>query len=190
LLVHSKIELRRKYRKLGEELLSSAPSLNDQLLQTLLKSDLNLKKGNIGLYYHRNYELNLLTLWENFPDRVYFPLTHPQSLQLHYYLVSHLRELKAGFGNVMEPIASEATRLKTWNSGDVIFIPGLSFDEEGFRLGSGKGIFDRYLASLPPSVITVGVCLEEQLSIPQLPRESHDIPVKMIVTPKRLIKVV
>lgn len=166
------------------------PSLSDHALQVLLKSELSFEENKIGLYYHRPFEVNLLSLWKKFPDRIYFPLTHPQTLQLHYHTVATLDELKAGFGNVFEPVSNESTRLKAWSPGDIILIPGLSFDKAGYRLGSGMGIFDRYLATLPPTVITVGICLEEQLSPALLPRESHDIPVKMIATPNRVIKVV
>ena len=32
---------------------------------------------------------------------------------------------------------------------DMIFVPLLSFDKKGFRVGYGKGFYDRYLALVP-----------------------------------------
>lgn len=39
---------------------------------------------------------------------------------------------------------------------DLILVPLLAFDTEGFRVGYGKGFYDRYLAQCRADVVTIG----------------------------------
>lgn len=66
----------------------------------------------------------------------------------------------------------------------LILVPGLCFDEQGFRLGHGGGYYDRYLAGA--SGATVALC-RDRLLFPALPVESHDRPVDLILTETRCL---
>ena len=39
---------------------------------------------------------------------------------------------------------------------DLVLVPLLAFDTEGFRVGYGKGFYDRYLANCRADVVTIG----------------------------------
>ena len=67
-----------------------------------------------------------------------------------------------------------------------VLVPGLAFDAHGNRLGRGAGVYDRFLAMLPPSVLRVGLC-PEALVAPALPTEPHDVPMHFVVTERRVI---
>lgn len=67
---------------------------------------------------------------------------------------------------------------------DVIFVPGVAFDENGHRMGRGKGHYDRFLA--PLNCIKIGLCFETQIE-DFVPSEPHDIWMDAVVTDKRLI---
>jgi 5-formyltetrahydrofolate cyclo-ligase len=69
---------------------------------------------------------------------------------------------------------------------DLMIVPGLAFDENGNRLGYGAGFYDRILPSFPRT--TVALAFEEQI-VPAVPVSNHDIPVKKIITEKRIIEV-
>lgn len=65
-----------------------------------------------------------------------------------------------------------------------VLLPGLAFDEHGYRLGYGGGFYDRLLAGWLADgwqVPTVGV-VTRALFVPQLPREPHDLPVQFLAT--------
>lgn len=69
-----------------------------------------------------------------------------------------------------------------WSAQTLVLTPALAVDEQGFRLGYGKGIFDRWLATVPSQVVTV--CpVPDELKVKQLPRDSHDWPVNWVMTP-------
>ena len=69
---------------------------------------------------------------------------------------------------------------------DIAIIPGLAFDEKGGRIGSGKGYYDRLIPRLAITTRKVALTLEEQI-VPQIPMESHDKYVDIIITDKRII---
>ena len=68
---------------------------------------------------------------------------------------------------------------------DLILVPGVCYDQSGFRLGQGGGFYDRYLSDF--SGVTVGLCRDGVLQH-QLPREVHDLPVHLVVTESRTWK--
>jgi 5-formyltetrahydrofolate cyclo-ligase len=68
---------------------------------------------------------------------------------------------------------------------DLIIVPGAAFDEQGNRLGYGAGFYDKLLPGFRKS--TVALAFELQI-VPRVPADSHDVPVKKIVTEKRVIE--
>jgi 5-formyltetrahydrofolate cyclo-ligase len=64
---------------------------------------------------------------------------------------------------------------------DAVIVPGLAFDSAGNRIGYGRGYYDRFLVSLPPRVIRVGVCFSAQL-VDAVPHGEGDEPVDLVVT--------
>jgi 5-formyltetrahydrofolate cyclo-ligase len=69
---------------------------------------------------------------------------------------------------------------------DLVIVPALAFDPEGYRLGYGAGFYDRSLPRFPGSR-TVGVAFDFQLLM-ELPRGEHDVPVEVVVTDRRVIR--
>lgn len=59
------------------------------------------------------------------------------------------------------------------------FIPGLAFDALHFRLGYGKGFYDRWLAE-NSHIFSIGIGFYEQY-FPQLPNQPHDVSLKQVV---------
>ena len=65
---------------------------------------------------------------------------------------------------------------------DLILVPNLCCDRQGFRLGHGGGYYDRYLAGY--SGMTVSLCPDAWLR-EQLPRDEYDLPVGLVLTETR-----
>lgn len=69
---------------------------------------------------------------------------------------------------------------------DVILVPGLAFDEQGYRLGYGGGFYDRLLADPAVNGVAVGLAFEEQL-VERVARGERDLPVDWVATERRMI---
>jgi 5-formyltetrahydrofolate cyclo-ligase len=62
---------------------------------------------------------------------------------------------------------------------DFILVPGVGFNPNGYRLGRGKGYYDKFL-SKQRDLFTVGVCFREQFYL-DIPTEPHDIPMRKVI---------
>jgi 5-formyltetrahydrofolate cyclo-ligase len=69
---------------------------------------------------------------------------------------------------------------------DIALIPGVAFDEKGGRIGMGDGFYDRLIPKLPATTRKVALAFEDQV-LPQVPAETHDRPVDIIITERRII---
>lgn len=70
---------------------------------------------------------------------------------------------------------------------DLIFIPLLAFDTNGYRLGYGKGMYDRFLERCKPNVLKIGISyFDPILKIPEL--HAHDVPLNYCITPQKVYK--
>ena len=65
---------------------------------------------------------------------------------------------------------------------DLVVVPALAVDRYGFRLGRGGGSYDRALARVSASTLTVALLHDGEL-LDRLPAEPHDRPVRAVVTP-------
>jgi len=69
---------------------------------------------------------------------------------------------------------------------DLAIIPGIAFDEKGGRIGTGEGYYDRFIPKLSVTTRKVAIAFECQI-IQQVPVESHDKYVDIIITEERII---
>lgn len=81
--------------------------------------------------------------------------------------------------NILEPITSEWVEP---TKDDLIILPGLAFDDNGYRLGKGAGYYDRFL-ELHNRTPTCGVTLKSFI-FDSIFSENHDRPADFMVTEK------
>ena len=67
---------------------------------------------------------------------------------------------------------------------DCVFVPGLAFDHEGFRLGRGGGFYDRFLSTA--TMPSIGLFFERQ-KVERVPREAHDQRLRSVITEDALL---
>ncbi|WP_038058213.1 5-formyltetrahydrofolate cyclo-ligase [Thermus amyloliquefaciens] len=124
----------------------------------------------ILLYHPLPHELNLLPLTQLYPAHYYLPKVADLGLTVH-----PLGPLAPGPFGLLEP-TTEAVDPAVL---DLVVVPGLAFDREGYRLGHGKGYYDRFLASVRAE--SVGV-VPTALLFPRLPHDPWDVPVGHLAT--------
>ncbi|WP_435224410.1 5-formyltetrahydrofolate cyclo-ligase [Niabella hirudinis] len=68
---------------------------------------------------------------------------------------------------------------------DLVFVPLLCFDERGYRVGYGKGVYDRYLKEVRQDALLVGLSYFEP--VPRIAdTDKFDVPLNYCVTPQRI----
>ena len=66
---------------------------------------------------------------------------------------------------------------------DLVLVPGLAFDVEGNRAGHGGGHYDRMLKKI--RACRTGVAFNAQI-VPRIETAPHDVPVRLVLTERRL----
>lgn len=95
--------------------------------------------------------------------------------------IHSLAELVPGRWGIPQPPITAPVLLKP----AVTIVPGLVFSERGERIGRGSGVYDTYLRD-NPATVPIALAFDTQI-FPRLPSEPHDIPMRLIVTPTRII---
>lgn len=108
-----------------------------------------------------------------------FPQTLEKNLQFKFAARSHV---KSALG-VQEPIDGVDVGLDQLQG---VVVPGVAFGKNGYRLGRGKGFYDRALSTF--SGKKVGVCFGLSLK-PETPHEDHDVLFHQIVTENSVYQV-
>ena len=69
----------------------------------------------------------------------------------------------------------------------LMIVPGLGFSYTGYRIGYGKGFYDRYLSSFTKrdTVMAVGVGYDFQLLGNVTFEDEYDVPLDGVITDKR-----
>lgn len=66
---------------------------------------------------------------------------------------------------------------------DLVLVPMLAFDERGFRVGHGKGFYDKFLSLCRPDCLKVGLSFFEPVEQIEDTHES-DVPLDFCITPQ------
>ncbi len=95
--------------------------------------------------------------------------------KLENRILKSLTELENGVMGTKHP----ATTQEYTEAIDLIIVPGLAFNREGFRLGYGGGYYDNFL-NLYPNALKIGIFYPFQ-EVEDLPTESHDYKLDKIL---------
>lgn len=118
---------------------------------------------------------------------LYFPKSYAKGV-MRFFKVSDLGKLTAGKFGILEPSEDSEEYSESISGTDLCIVPGLCFDLCGYRIGYGKGYYDRFLSGF--SGVTVGLTYSLLLSDNPLPREKrYDKSVDVIITERGIITV-
>jgi len=170
----SESEINEKTSAIGNRLFEFANFLESKIALLYVNGNLEVQTKSI---IQKSYSYNKI---------VVLPAFDPESFGMKLMKVdSSEQELTSGPRGVLEPDASKC-KVVPMDRIDIAIIPGLAFDEKGGRIGSGTGYYDRLIPRLAITTRKVALTFEEQL-VPQVPMESHDKHVDIIITDKRII---
>ena len=132
------------------------------------------------LYFPTRSEPDLTLLarlaWRD-GKRVAFPISRTDSLTLDFRIVRDLDELAAGAYGIFEP--RESAPMAALTERTLCVVPALAVDRDGYRLGYGKGYYDRFLSSFVGRSL---VAIHSSLVCERLPRNDTNIPLNTIIT--------
>ena len=180
--MYQKNILRKKYFNLRKKRYYEIDKKFFLPLLSFIKS--NFKKDNLklALYYPTSFEINVLKLLENqyMNDKnVLLPIIEENN-RMNFFLWKKNSVLLVNKYGILEP-------QKTKNCvPNFMLLPILAFDRNKYRLGYGKGFYDRYLNKYSKkisNILTVGVAFSFQKHH-KLPIDKNDVKLDYILTEK------
>ena len=108
------------------------------------------------------------------------PRCVPQTRNMEFYRIHSLEELESGSFGVLEPLPNKDNLVEDFSRG-LCLVPAFCYDFLGYRLGYGKGYYDRFLSGFGGNMI--GLCYSDCIRH-RLPHGRFDRAVELIVTEK------
>ena len=114
-----------------------------RIVSKILNSTYFKTANNIALYFPIKNEIDITPILCNADKNFYFPCCNNN--ELIFRLFEGFHNLKKGKYDILEPVG------KILNPADLdlIFVPALLANNAGYRLGYGKGYYDRFFSKHP-----------------------------------------
>lgn len=117
--------------------------------------------------------------------KVLVPITPRGGGGLVFSELKSFSELAVGAFGILEPKPG-FVRPAPLSGAEAVLVPLVAWDERGFRIGHGRGYFDKALAHLVGPV-TIGLAFEAQ-RVARVPDQPYDVPLMMMVTERRVLE--
>jgi len=108
-----------------------------------------------------------------------YPVTDFSVCKMKAILTDDNTEFLQNEYSIPEPISGEELPPEEI---DAILIPLLAFDERGYRVGYGKGFYDRFLSKCSKDIIKIGLSYFEPIDVID-DVDSNDIRMNYCITP-------
>ena len=128
---------------------------------------------NVMIFYPLKDEVNLLNLLNDKDKSFYLPKIKNNNLLCCSY--KNGEELCESCFKTKEPNTEPSDK----NILDLIIVPALAVDKDGYRLGYGGGFYDRFLKDIKAIKL---VCISKKLILNSVFPEKHDIKMDKIIS--------
>lgn len=177
--------IREKYKALRASIPPDKKAeMDKRICETFISLATYRYSSIILMYAPKGTEVNIFPIAEKAladGKKVAFPRCTPNSHNMEYHFVTSLSELTPGAYGILEP----SKTLPVYNREDLsptaCLIPAIVYDTKGYRIGYGKGYYDRYLGTFKGS--KVGVVYSDCIT-DKLPRGRFDLSADFLVTEK------
>ena len=185
-----KTELRQKYRSLRQSMPPEIKEERDRAIAAQVRRLWQYQSNRILLIYVSTaIEVDTIRIINQALEdgkKVAVPRCVPDTRNMEFYYIDSIDDLAPGMFGVLEP-AVNPEKLYDERDCGLCIVPAFSYDWNGYRLGYGKGYYDRFLSRFEGNI--VGICYSDCVQ-KSLPHGRYDRPVELLVTEKYLRRTV
>lgn len=189
-----KHQLRNKYFGIRKGLACFDVFIKSWFIQeNFLESEFFSNSRVIGIYipiFNEVQTFNIIKKSFKNSKTVCLPKIVENELVLYEYKPES--RLEIGKFNILEPILKDSRKILDL---DTVLIPGIVFNRKGYRIGYGKGYYDRLLQKLLKNCNTrgnlniIGLAYNFQLSDEEFINDKHDVKMTTIITEKSILRI-
>jgi 5-formyltetrahydrofolate cyclo-ligase len=114
--------------------------------------------------------------------KIAYPVINDSDVSMKAIVSDEFTDFKKNKLGILEPIG---TGILLPQELDLIFIPLLAFDKKGFRVGFGKGYYDRFLVNCKKETVKIGFSYFEPLDHIS-DTNQFDVPLNYCITPQHI----
>ncbi len=176
--------MKNQLRKIALEKRKNLPvkEYGEKIIQQLFSLEEYKKAKNIICYYPLKYEVNTLLCLEDTSKNWFLPKVNGANLDICPYCKE---KIKSGSYNIKEPLTD---KILSYQNIDIIIIPAVAADKNGYRLGYGKGFYDRFLYSSKINALKIMLIYSDLLFSTIYP-ETFDKKADIIITDKEILRI-
>lgn len=183
--------LRKKHRQFRKSLSAAEKKqLDSMLFSSVISLPEYISAETILIYVSTDIEADTRALIDNALSSgktVAVPKCVDGSCEMEFYRISSFDDLAVQSFSILEPITDRCAKLTDIPPHSVFIIPALSCDRHGYRLGYGRGYYDRYLAA--HDVLTrICICYDMDIE-DMLPHDKYDIASQIVVTENKVQRI-
>jgi len=171
--------LRDRARKLRNS--ADFSDYTNVLIENIKKTIVYNSSQNLMIFYPISKEINILSLIET-DKTISFPCIKEN--EIVPYLCGN--EFCCGKYNIQEPYDTE--RLNPLEL-DLVIIPALCADLNGYRIGYGKGYYDRFIKRLNREQTKLITIVWDAFVVDDIEPDEFDEKADFVITEKRIIKI-
>ena len=165
----NKDQLRKLYKNIRNNINNKAEK-SFVINQKVISSKYFKQSNIIGLYVKLISEgVTSLLINKCLKDKV-LALPRVNGDTMDFYLINSINDLKEGSFHILEP--KDYCQKIDVNDLDLVIVPGIVFDHDNYRIGYGKGYYDKYLQNYQH--IAIGIAYSKQI-VPHIDHEEYEI---------------
>ena len=177
-----KKELRKKFITERNTLSESyRDSASKKIFEAIEKHEVFLQAKKIFIFVGFDTEIQTEILIKKWINKKELFVPKIENNTMHLIQITSWEDLERGHFGILEPKHSNYYIGKI----DLVITPSIVFDRNGYRLGYGKGYYDKYF-SLNNYDISIGLSYDKLLQ-ETVPIENHDKAVDIIITEEKTL---
>jgi len=184
-----KKELRAKYRKIRENMDPTQKSEADAaILERITSAAFYREAETLLCFVSTPIEVDTTGLIRHAFSQgktVAVPKCLDRSGHMAFFKIKSLEELKEDTFGLLEPDPAIHPKVENF-TGALCILPAFAFDTEGYRIGFGKGYYDRFLQRFDG--VKAGICYPSCIAN-KLPHGRYDVAADYVVTPKYILSI-
>ena len=170
-----KKELRCKYLLIRKNI-PNRHKLDEIIYQKVINHPKVEQSKTILIYVSFNDEVDTIKIIEYLLKYKEVAVPKIENNKMNFYLINSLSELSPGTFNILEPTTKNVL---TDFSNTICITPGICFSKDKYRLGYGKGYYDRFIKE--NHLYQIGLCYQACL-LDKIPHDYYDQKVDEIIT--------
>jgi 5-formyltetrahydrofolate cyclo-ligase len=183
----TKADLRKKYKALRNNLsLDQVDSYSMDIANRLLSLDIwshTYYHLFLSIAEHKEVQTEfILNILHAKDKEIVVSKSNFDTQTMTNYLLTDNTVVKKNHWDIPEPV--DGIEVPN-NKIDVVFVPLLAFDNQGNRVGYGKGFYDKFLNSCSKETVKIGLSFfEAEETIDDV--STNDVPLDYCVTPEKV----